>query len=58
MKTIIKKVNISRRDLIKETKEERLERVNTAGSDMRTRIIPNKKKYNRKRQRRMDISGD
>lgn len=55
MKTVIKKVNISQRDLIKETRDERLQRVKSPGSDMRTRIIPNKKKYNRKKQQRIDL---
>jgi hypothetical protein len=41
---------------IKETPEERKERVNSAGSDMRTRIVADKTKFNRKKQKQKDRS--
>ena len=34
-------------NLIKETPEERKQRINSAGSEMRTRVVENKKKYKR-----------
>lgn len=52
MKTI--KLDISKQNLVKETPEERKQRVNSAGSSMFTRIIPNKKKLSSKQQRQLN----
>ena len=43
------KVNISVIDLIKETPEERLERVRREGARFRPRVVEDKTKYNRKK---------
>ena len=39
---------------LKETKEERKCRVKQAGSSMRSRVVPNKKKIDKKKQRQND----
>lgn len=39
---------------LKETKEERKCRVQQAGSSMRSRVVPNKKKIDKKKQRQND----
>ena len=38
-------------DILKETPEQRRERVNSAGSAMFTKVVPNKKKLDKKKQR-------
>lgn len=49
-KTVIKLPPI---DILKETAEQRKERL-SHGNCMRTRIVPNKKKYNRNKQKNED----
>ena len=43
------KININMFDLIKETPEERLERVRREGARFRPRVVEDKTKYNRKK---------
>lgn len=49
MKIKKKQINISVLDLIKETPEERRERVRREGARFRPRIVEDKTKYNRKK---------
>jgi len=53
-KTIV--IKTKPHNLIKETPEERKTRVNSAGSEMRTRIVPDKTKFNRTKQKQKDRS--
>lgn len=48
------KVNIPSNVVVRETKQQRYERVTTAGSDMRTRIVPSKKRLTRSQQKAQD----
>ena len=41
-------------DIVKETPEERKVRVNSAGSEMRTRVVPDKTKFDRNKQKQKD----
>lgn len=54
MKTIMT-IDIERKpqDIIKETKEQRAERIKYA-SATQTKVIPNKKKYNRKKFKKVE----
>ena len=52
MKTI--KISVSKQAHLKETPEERKERVKSAGSSMFTRIVPNKKRLSSKQQRQLN----
>lgn len=54
MKNIIIQTNYDPTHIIKETPEQRKERVQQAGSSMRTRILPNKKNLTTKQQRQLD----
>ena len=54
------KLKVPKINLLKETPEERKARVNSAGSAMFSKVVPSKKKLNKKQQRqqdRKDISG-
>ena len=53
-KTII--IKTKPHDITKETPEERKARVNSAGSEMRTRIVPDKTKFDRNKQKQKDRS--
>ena len=52
MKKIV--VKVSKINILKETPEERKARVQQAGSSMRSRVVPNKKKPSTKQQRQAD----
>ena len=41
-------------DILKETPEERKVRINNQGSSMITKIVPNKKHINKKKQRQLN----
>lgn len=45
------KIKIPPIDILKETPEQRKERINSAGSSMFSKIVPNKKHLNKKQQR-------
>ena len=53
MKTKIK-ISLPPVDILKETPEQRKERINSAGRAMFSRVVPNKKKLDRKKQRQQD----
>ena len=52
MKKIV--VKVPKINILKETPEERKARVQQAGSSMRSRVVPNKKKLSNKQQRQAD----
>ena len=57
IRTMIKKrikIKVPPINILKETPEHRKERVNSAGSAMFTRIVPDKKKFSSKQQRQQD----
>ena len=47
-----KKKQLTQLDLIKETPEQRKERVRASGSAYRTRVVESKKKYNRQKYKK------
>lgn len=48
------KIHVPKVNLLKETPEERKARVNSAGSAMFSKVVPSKKKLNKKQQRQQD----
>ena len=49
------KIKIPPINILKETPEERKQRVQQSGSSMITKVVPNKKKLNKKQQRQMNL---
>lgn len=47
-------IKIPSTNILKETPEQRKDRVTSAGSAMFTRIVPDKKKFDKKKQRQQD----
>ena len=48
------KIKLPPIDILKETSEQRKERVQRSGTSMITKIAPNKKQFNKKQQRQKD----
>ena len=48
------KIKVPPIDILKETSEERKERVRNSGNSMITRVVPNKRKLTTKQQRQRD----
>ena len=49
------KIKIPHIDILKETPEERKQRVTASGSSMMTKVTPSKKKLTKKQQRQKDM---
>ena len=48
-------IKVPKINILKESPEERKERVRNSGNAMVTKIVPNKKKLNKKQQRQRDL---
>ena len=47
-------IKLPKTNILKETPEERKERIQQSGSSMTTKIVPNKKYINKKKQRQLN----